>query len=307
LEEARTIDEIKHVRDRAEALRLYAKKAGESLEMQNDIAEIKLRAERRAGSLLAETGPQHGGDRKSKSRSHAATLKTLGITKSQSQRWQQEAAIPEQLFVRHVAQVRAQGEELTSRGLLDLARERRMEQRSKQRWQSLQESVSGKFPVLYADPPWSYRNARSRGAACGHYPTMETEAIASLPVDGVSATNAVLFLWATNPNLEEALLVMRAWGFAYKTNFVWTKHHFGTGFYCRGQHELLLLGVKGAQMCPPKAQRPSSWINAKRGKHSEKPAAVYDLIETMYPTLPKLELFARKRRQGWTAWGIRSV
>jgi N6-adenosine-specific RNA methylase IME4 len=289
--------------DRAEALRIYCKRVGESLAVQNDACEIRLRAERKAGSLLAETGPPRGGDRKSKSKSHAVTLNDLGITRMQSSRWQMEASIPEQVFVRHVAQVRAQGEELTSRGLLDLARERRMEQRSKQRWQSLQESVSGKFPVLYADPPWSYRNARSRGAACGHYPTMETEAIASLPVDGVSATNAVLFLWATNPNLEEALLVMRAWGFSYKTNFVWTKQHFGTGFYCRGQHELLLLGVKGEHMCPPKGQRPSSWINAQRGKHSEKPAAVYDLIETMYPTLPKLELFARKRRQGWTAWG----
>jgi N6-adenosine-specific RNA methylase IME4 len=65
----------------------------------------------------------------------------------------------------------------------------------------------------------------------------------------------------------------------------------------------LLLGVKGEQKCPPRRQRPSSWINAQRGKHSEKPTEVYDLIETMYPALPKLELFARKRRQGWTAWG----
>lgn len=123
LEQARTVDEIKDVRDKAEALRQYCKQAGESLAMQNDIAEIKLRAERKAGELLKEMGPQHGGDRKSKSKSHDGTLKKLGINKNQSARWQQEAAVSEKEFERHVAEVKTKGKELTSTGLLELARE----------------------------------------------------------------------------------------------------------------------------------------------------------------------------------------
>jgi hypothetical protein len=116
LAEARTIDEVKQIRDKAEALRLYVKQQGDSLEMQNDIAEIKLRAERRAGELLAEMGEneqrqRRGGDRKSKLHDETLieppTLSDLGITKSQSSRWQQEAKVPEETFEQYVAETKA--------------------------------------------------------------------------------------------------------------------------------------------------------------------------------------------------------
>jgi hypothetical protein len=94
------------------------------VQLQNDIAEIKLRAERKAGTLLADMGPQHGGDRKSKSRCQQVTLKDLGINKKQCERWQAEASIPERFFERHITAVRSTAKELTSAGLLLLAKER---------------------------------------------------------------------------------------------------------------------------------------------------------------------------------------
>src|SRR5690242_2473442 len=123
LEEARSVDEVKQVRDQWEAMRLYCKQAGESLEMQNAIAEIKLRAERKAGELLAAMEKNPG----AATRSHAVTaslprLKDLGIGKMQSSRWQLEASVPEGAFQRHVAEVKESNQELTSAGLLDLAK-----------------------------------------------------------------------------------------------------------------------------------------------------------------------------------------
>lgn len=310
LAEARTIDEVKHVRDRAEALRLYSKQAGESLEMQNAIAEIKLRAERRAAELLAEL-PRGRAGRPGRNSSQPATnfedaLRELEIPRSTAYRWQAEATVPEDVFEQYIAEVKAEGQELTSAGLLTLAKAlQKQTQRDQRRTAALEEAITGKFPVLYADPPWIYRNVGLNGAASNHYPTMTTEAICSLPVVGLTTANAVLFLWAPPPHLECALQVMKAWGFAYKTSLSWTKDRIGTGFYFRAQHELLLLGVKGVGICPDEARRPPSVLNAPRGRHSEKPQGMYDLIEFMYPGLPKLELFARRRRNGWHAWGMR--
>jgi phage N-6-adenine-methyltransferase len=125
LEAASSIDEIKRVRDQAEALRLYVKQQGESHEMQNDIAEIKLRAERRAGELLremAETGQRNGqgGDRKSKLDDQTLKLSDMGISKFLSHRWQTEAAIPEPVFEQYIAEQKSDGQELTSAGLYRL-------------------------------------------------------------------------------------------------------------------------------------------------------------------------------------------
>lgn len=123
LAEAKNIDEVKQVRDQAEALRLYVRQQGESLEMQNDIAEIKLRAERRAGELLREMATSgerdagQGGDRKSQSHDETVKLDDLGISKSQSHRWQTEAQVPDEEFEQYVAETKANGEELTSIGL----------------------------------------------------------------------------------------------------------------------------------------------------------------------------------------------
>ena len=157
----------------------------------------------------------------------------------------------------------------------------------------------GVFNVIYADPPWKYNVQHLRGTP--EYPTMNVEKICGLQVP--TSEDAVLFLWATNPMLEDALEVMRAWGFRYKTNLVWVKNKFGTGFYVRGQHELLLIGVKGNTHGPEESNRPPSVLNAPVRNHSQKPNEVYEIIEQMYPNSKFLELFARDKREDWESWG----
>lgn len=165
------------------------------------------------------------------------------------------------------------------------------------------EAPSGTYAVLYADPPWRYEFPVSESRAVeNHYPTMALEDIMALEVP--AAPDCVLFLWATSPKLEEALQVVRAWDFTYRTSLVWVKEHIGLGYYARQQHEWLLVAVRGEPGTPAEVDRPASVISAPRPeRHSQKPEVVYDLIERMYPGREKCELFARSPREGWAAWG----
>jgi N6-adenosine-specific RNA methylase IME4 len=161
-------------------------------------------------------------------------------------------------------------------------------------------SQLGKFSVIIADPPWSYEHSASENRVIeNHYNTMSIEEIAALPVNEICTKTAVLFLWVTNPKLQEGLYVLNQWGFTYRTCMVWVKDRIGTGYWVRSRHELLLIGIKGKMPCPEESLRPASVIESKRRKHSEKPDKVYEIIEKMYPSLKKIELFARKKREGW--------
>ena len=162
----------------------------------------------------------------------------------------------------------------------------------------------GKFAVVYADPPWEYDYSVSDNRQIeNQYPTMPIEDICALPVADIANDDAVLLLWATNPKLIEALQVIEAWGFSYRTNMVWVKDKIGMGYYARQQHELLLIATRGALPVPEPANRPSSVIQGDRTEHSKKPDAAYEIIERMYPEYAKVELFSRNQREGWVAWG----
>jgi len=164
--------------------------------------------------------------------------------------------------------------------------------------------VAARFPVIYGDPPWRYEHVKTESRAIeNQYPTMPLDKIAALPVNACATDDAVLFLWATSPKLAEALHVIETWGFSYRTCAVWDKGQIGMGYYFRQQHELLLVAVKGTPPTPQPDARPSSVFRVPRSEHSVKPVAIYEAIERMYPTLPKLELFARTRRDGWEKWG----
>jgi N6-adenosine-specific RNA methylase IME4 len=164
----------------------------------------------------------------------------------------------------------------------------------------LQELPEGQFNVIYADPPWQYANSGISGAAENHYPTMTTEDICNMNVP--SAENSVLFLWATNPLLEDALRVCNAWSFNYKTNIAWIKERAGQGFYVKGQHELLFICVKGS-FRPNDSLYVRSVVDAVREEHSRKPQKFYEIIETLYPNGKYLELFSRNKRERWVMWG----
>lgn len=160
-----------------------------------------------------------------------------------------------------------------------------------------------KYRVIYADPPWSYNDkmgAPGMGGAVNHYPTMPLDDICSLPVP--ASKNAVLFLWTTSPQLEDSFKVINAWGFKYKSSFVWDKVAHGMGHYNSIRHEFLLVAVKGS--CVPDVQsRPDSVISIERTEHSRKPAAFRNLIDALYPIGDRLEMFAREAPAGWDVWG----
>jgi N6-adenosine-specific RNA methylase IME4 len=168
-----------------------------------------------------------------------------------------------------------------------------------------------KYNVLYADPPWRLEPySRERGlnkAAENHYPTMSAPEIAALPMIDLAANDAVLFLWATVPLLVEACMTLAAWGFAYKSHFVWIKDKSGTGYWNRNRHELLLVGTRGAIPAPAPGTQVSSVFQTgvrDRLRHSEKPLEARAMIEAYYPSCPKIELFARPPApQGWDLWG----
>ncbi len=165
-----------------------------------------------------------------------------------------------------------------------------------------------RYPIILTDPPWRYEDPGSESRAIeNHYPTMELADICALPVGDIATDDCVLFMWTTSPKLEESLRVIAAWGFTYRTCAVWDKEKIGMGYFFRQQHELLLVAKKGSPPHPAPADRVSSVLRVKRGKHSEKPVESYEMIEAMYPTLPKIEMFCRSPRAGWAAWGNQSA
>lgn len=166
------------------------------------------------------------------------------------------------------------------------------------------------YNVIYADPPWQYENTVISGAAENHYETMTLEDICNLlqKLELKVADDAVLFLWVTNPFVEDAFKVVHAWGFSYKTNIVWCKTELekpGSGFYVRGRHELLYICTKGAFTPLDKHISPpiGSVLESPVREHSRKPEEVYTIIERLYPNCNYIELFARAPRDGWEVWG----
>jgi N6-adenosine-specific RNA methylase IME4 len=165
-------------------------------------------------------------------------------------------------------------------------------------------NVEGKYPLIYVDPPWQYDYSKSESRAIeNYYPTMELGSICNLPVADIAHEDCILFLWATSPKLHESMKVIDAWGFTYLTCAVWDKEIMGMGYYFRQQHELLLIAMCGNVPAPEPENRPSSIFTERRSKHSSKPEIAYQIIESMYPELAKIELFARSKRDGWEVWG----
>jgi len=163
---------------------------------------------------------------------------------------------------------------------------------------------SGKYRVIYADPPWSYGNklVDGYGAAEDHYPTMTIEELCALPVKDLAEDNAVLFLWVTSPLLEECFEVIRAWGFKYKASFVWDKLRKNFGYYNGVRHEFLLVCTRGS--CTPDVPKLFDSVQSiERTEHSRKPEEFRQIIDTLYPHGKRIELFARRPAPGWEVWG----
>ena len=164
----------------------------------------------------------------------------------------------------------------------------------------------GQYNVILADPPWKWSPYSDKGmlkSAANEYPLMDGDDIAALPIHQIAAKDAVLFLWVHGGMIDLALNVMAAWKFRYVSEWVWKKSKPGKGYWSRNKHELLLIGTKGKIPAPEEHKRPPSIIEAPTNKHSQKPIVFHQKIENIYPGVPKIELFARRNRQGWDTWG----
>jgi N6-adenosine-specific RNA methylase IME4 len=165
-----------------------------------------------------------------------------------------------------------------------------------------------KYGVIVADPEWddevwSSETGMDRHAG-NHYPTSDAALIAARPVASIAAEDAVLWLWTTNQHLRLALDVMQAWGFDYKSNYIWGTDKISTGRWNRSKHQILLIGTIGSPPCPAPGTQRESLIMAPKGEHSAKPECFLEMIEQYYPTMPKIELNRRgPARPGWDAWG----
>lgn len=315
LAEARSVDEVKDIRDKSEAMRAYARMANDT-QLEADATELRLRAERRLGIMLTEQRNTIGMNRGSlrrgtdeEPRDERPTLADVGIDKKLSARSQKIGGIGEQAFEAMIESVRgriASGDRVS----LDVAAVDKKERRAERERDlaAKQASLPNKrYGVIYADPEWRFEvYSRETGmdrAADNHYPTSSVEEICSRPVADIAADDCVLFLWATVPMLPDALRVMDAWDFQYKSHCIWAKDRIGTGYWFRNQHELLLIGTRGNVPAPAMGTQIASLVDAPVGRHSEKPVEFYELIEGYFPNLPKIELNARAARPGWDAWG----
>lgn len=170
-----------------------------------------------------------------------------------------------------------------------------------------------KFNIIYADPPWQFKNRNTGGSlksgANTHYPTMIIEDICNIPVEKFAAKDCVLFMWWVGSMPDEALMVVRRWGFKLKTmtGFTWVKltkmrkKFFGMGFWTRQGSENCLIAVKGKPKRINAAIR--AVVEAEIGIHSEKPNIFRKLIIELMGDLPRIELFARQATSGWYIWG----
>jgi N6-adenosine-specific RNA methylase IME4 len=182
-----------------------------------------------------------------------------------------------------------------------------------------------KYQIIYVDPPWYYNgklqfDKSSKGkdkidikknifisTASFKYPTLKTEELKKLDVESISDKNSLLFMWTSNPHLDQAIELGKSWGFDYKTvAFVWNKMVHNPGQYNLSYCELCLLFKKGKIPTPRGARNIKQLVEVKRAKHSKKPIEVLKNIEKMFPSQKKIELFARNKNNGWEVWGLES-
>lgn len=180
-----------------------------------------------------------------------------------------------------------------------------------------------RFAIIYADPPWHYngklqfdKSSKSAenmdwkrpvfiSSASFKYPTLKLDELKKMPLQEIAQDDCLLFMWTSNPHLAQALELGKAWGFEYRTvAFVWDKMNHNPGKYTLSNCELCLVFKNGKIPQPRGARNIQQLVRAPRGKHSEKPIEVMMAIEKMFPTQERIELFARKTVEGWSAWGL---
>ncbi len=304
LAEATTIQKAKSLKDLSLVAEDWAKRTKMGAEAVQYARSYALMAERRLGELLREKPPakhqQAGPGRGNKTALSAGkrcfsddtpTLAELGVSWKESAEAQRLAALPDPVFKQVVAGKKTRTEA-------------KREVRRKATAEKVAALPADKYRVLYADPPWKYGDGlmENYGPTGFHYPTMSIADLCALGISDLATNDAVLFFWVTSPMLDECWPVIRAWGFEYKTSFVWDKVKHNMGHYNSVRHELLLVCTRGSCL-PDVSTLIDSVQSIERQAHSEKPEEFRTIIDKLYPKGKRIELFARKAAKGWERWG----
>jgi N6-adenosine-specific RNA methylase IME4 len=314
--------------DQAAGMQEYAKRAKDAL-LIGYAAEIKKRSTRRLGEVMdldrragkmAKGARGNPGGRGAKivrvSQKPTQTLASQQIDKNLANRARVAAAMPEGKFEADVAKtvriavaaVEGAKEIITAARVERHETKRRARAKREATWAGKVLALpEKKYGVIYADPEWRFdfwsELGKTNSSADNHYDTSPLDVIKNRDVGSICAEDCVLFLWATAPMKPQALEVMAAWGFTYKSQCVWVKDKAGTGYWFRNKHEVLLVGTRGKVVAPAEGDQFESVIEAPVSKHSKKPEKFYEIIELYFPNVPKIELNARNDRPGWDSWG----
>ena len=310
---AETFEEIKLHDSAAAAAAEFARREKLSIEKQNEIGRFRISVETQKGKWLDENY-LNGGNRGNQYKSARVQQDDSGkmpVSKNESSKARKLKNTEEEKLEQIMHEIEERGEVITPNNVhKEIRKKENIERREriKGRFEEAQELKGKKtYRVIYADPPWLYDKGKelsdSYGDVSKHYPPMELEDICNLPVSELCEDSCVLFLWATAPKLPEALEVMKAWGFDYKTNIIWDKVGHNFGYYFSVRHEILLIGGKGSSTPDSRKLHDSVISIEKSRKHSEKPQYFKELINELYTQGNKIELFCREASLDFDAWG----
>lgn len=306
LMEAKTLDEIRNIRDLAKAVKAYTIAKGLGIEMKNEASEIEIRAIREMGKIIQQK--QEAGEvaRQGQSFGNSSctipeheqpdTLTEIGVTRKESSTSKNLASVSDKQFEDLLNDFIEDKKPLTKTAVL----------RNIAKGKTTENAIMpvGTYRIIYADPPWHYSDIkahRTEGSAENHYPTMTIQELCNMSLPKTE-DNAVLFLWVTSPLLEDAFKVINTWGFKYKTSFVWDKILHNMGHYNSVRHELLLVCTKGS--CLPDNQKLFDSVQSiERTEHSVKPEIFREIIDTLYIKGNRIELFARRKIENWDCYG----
>lgn len=300
--------------NKVKAIETWAKAEKKDAELQNMIAEQKIRTQRILGELIKQ-GQERGeiaekGESKYNSLVSGGNKKTLseiGLTAKQSHVFKQIAAIPEKNFESFIAEkkqaVDVAVSELTTAGLLKMAKINVREQNIEEQRRSIINITSkntGTYDVVVIDPPWAYgRGYDPEGSRVANpYPEMSQDELLKLKIP--FSKDCVLFLWTTHAFIWNAKELMDSWDFTYKATIVWDKEKIGMGAWLRMQCEFCLFGIKGKPIWSNTKWR--DMIREPRREHSRKPEAFYKMVEETTAGR-RLDYFARGKRKGWDVFG----